>query len=124
MLCMIRQSNGTYEPASIGTLVDAQGNSKHLDITQFSVTATNSWTSAKSGGTYPMGWFVSVPEEDLSLNISTRVKNQELNTAAPIGLTYWEGAVHLEGMSKGKRITGVGYAEMTGYCERNKQSIF
>ena len=29
---------------------------------------------------------------------------------------YWEGAVSLEGRSAGKRVTGAGYVELTGYA--------
>ena len=124
MLCMLRRLDGSLEPASMGTIVDAHGNSKYLSVDQFGVKSKGTWHSERSGGTYPMGWHVSVPGENLDVNLIATVKDQELNTAAPIGITYWEGAIRLEGTSNGKRVKGQGYMEMTGYSEPCKQSIF
>ena len=37
--------------------------------------------------------------------------NQELN----VSVRYFEGAITVEGTSKGEPVTGVGYVELTGY---------
>jgi predicted secreted hydrolase len=33
-----------------------------------------------------------------------------------VSIVYWEGAVAVEGKSRGANVTGVGYVEMTGYA--------
>src|SRR5262249_24499475 len=96
---------------------------KHLKLDEFQATANGSWHSDKSGGTYPMGWHVTVPGETIDITLTPTVQEQELNTAAPTGVTYWEGAVNITGTSAGKPVTGQGYVEMTGYCEKFKESI-
>ncbi|MGD9712841.1 MAG: lipocalin family protein, partial [Thermomicrobiales bacterium] len=44
------------------------------------------------------------------------ILDQELNTLATTGVIYWEGAVHVKGLSAGEEVTGVGYVELTGYA--------
>lgn len=124
MLYTIRRVDGSVEPVSSGTIVDTKGHAKHLTLDQFQVTSLGTWHSEKSGGTYPMRWYVIVPGEKLELTLTPPVQEQELNTAAPTGITYWEGTVNIEGTVHGKAVTGQGYVEMTGYCEKFKESIF
>jgi predicted secreted hydrolase len=42
---------------------------------------------------------------------------QEMS-GARTGVSYWEGAIEIEGTRNGKPITGRGYLEMTGYSGR------
>ncbi|MFN2274825.1 MAG: lipocalin family protein, partial [Anaerolineales bacterium] len=51
------------------------------------------------------------PTEDISLQISPLLQDQELQ----VSFTYWEGAVYVAGTSAGQTIDGVGYVELTGY---------
>ena len=63
---------------------------------------------------YPIGWTISVPAQQLALDISTPLQNQELVTKGS-GVAYWEGLVDVAGTSRGAGIQGKGYLEMTGY---------
>jgi predicted secreted hydrolase len=123
MLYVLRRTDGTYEPASSGTLVDAHGNAQHIKLDQFKVTTSGSWHSAKSGASYPMGWHISVPSADIDVTLSPNLQDQELRTGRSTGVTYWEGAVTIGGKANGKPVTGEGYVEMTGYGEKFKKNI-
>jgi predicted secreted hydrolase len=123
MLYVLRRTDGTIEPASSGTIVDAQGNAKHIKLDQFKVTTSSSWHSVKSGANYPMGWHVYVPSANIDVTLSPDLQDQELITGRSTGVTYWEGAVTISGTSNGKPVTGRGYVEMTGYSEKFKKNI-
>jgi predicted secreted hydrolase len=45
--------------------------------------------------------------------VSPVLAEQELNLA----VRYWEGAVDVSGTRDGRRVTGVGYVELTGYAD-------
>jgi predicted secreted hydrolase len=123
MLYVLRRTDGTIEPASSGTIVDAQGQAKHIKLDQFKVTTSGSWHSSKSGANYPMDWHITVPSEKLDVTLHTSLPDQELNTARSTGVTYWEGSVNVKGTSNGKPVAGQGYVEMTGYGEKFKKNI-
>jgi len=116
MLFELRHKDGTIDPFSAGTYVDAQGKSTHLRAADFSLKATgSSWTSAVTGATYPIQWSISVPGLGLQLEASTRLKTQELSSSGKFSPSYWEGAMELQGRRNGSAARGVGYLEMTGY---------
>ncbi|MBS1994523.1 MAG: carotenoid 1,2-hydratase [Cyanobacteria bacterium SZAS LIN-2] len=123
MLYVLRRNDGTIEPASSGTVVDAQGRATHIKLDQFKITSSGSWHSPKSGANYPMGWHVSVPSAAIDVNLASNMQDQELMTARSTGVTYWEGSVTITGSSNGKPVTGQGYVEMTGYGEKFKKNI-
>ena len=64
-----------------------------------------------------MAWRVTIPSEQLGLEVTTPLADQELSTDNSSGITYWEGAIQLSGTRDGKPSTGVGYLEMTGYAK-------
>jgi predicted secreted hydrolase len=116
MLFELRRKDGSIDPFSAGTYVDAQGRAAHLRAADFSLKATgSSWTSEVTGATYPIQWSISVPGLDLELAVSTRLKAQELSSSNKFSPSYWEGAVQLQGRRNGSAMRGVGYLEMTGY---------
>jgi predicted secreted hydrolase len=114
MLYQLRRSDGSRDPRSSGTLVDAQGRTAHLPAGDFTMEPTGETFRSSSGAVYPVGWRVEVPREGLSLTISTPLANQELVTPAA-GIAYWEGLVDAKGSSRTAAIAGRGYLEMTGY---------
>lgn len=116
MLYRLRRRDGTSEPASSGTLVERDGRSVHLPLAAFSTEATGEWTSARSGARYPSGWRLRVPRAGLDLDVTPTVRDQELVSTGPAGLTYWEGSVRVRGTAGGRPVTGVGYVELTGYA--------
>lgn len=116
MLYLIRRKDGTPDPYSSGTLIKADGNTKHLALNEFHVEALEKWKSAKSGAAYPMKWKVTIPGEEVELDIVPEFPDQELITNRSTRVTYWEGAARVSGTARGNPITGEGYVEMTGYA--------
>ena len=116
MLYLIRRKDGSSDPYSSGTLVNPDGTTKHLALKDFRIEVVERWKSSKSGATYPMKWKVTIPAEEIELEIVPAFPNQELITNRSTRVTYWEGAVRLTGTLRGKSIGGTGYVEMTGYA--------
>jgi|ERR1700730_1446502 len=116
MLFELRRKDGTTDPFSAGTYVDAQGKTIHLHATDFSLKPMGqTWTSSITGATYPIKWSVSVPKLGLELEASTRLKSQELSGKSKFAPAYWEGAIDFNGRKNSSAAQGVGYLEMTGY---------
>ena len=86
MLYQLRRSDGTRDPRSSGTLVDARGRTTHLAAADFTLTAGRPFR-APSGATYPVVWHVSLPAQQITLDVSTPLENQELATLAPASPT-------------------------------------
>jgi predicted secreted hydrolase len=116
MLYLIRRKDGTADPYSSGTLVKADGTTKHLALKDFRVEVLDRWKSPKSGASYPMKWKVSMPLEEIELAITPAFQDQELITNRSTRVTYWEGAARVDGMVRKRTVTGAGYVEMTGYA--------
>ena len=115
MLYRMRLKDGGTDPYSSGTLVNADGTSKHLPLANYQVTSTGTWKSPKTAAVYPSRWTVRVPGEDLEATLTPTVADQELATGGSTGVTYWEGSVGIQGRDRGKPVRGVGYVELTGY---------
>jgi predicted secreted hydrolase len=120
MLYVMRRKDGSIDPYSSGTQVDADGKTRHLALADFKIEAVNKWKSPTSGAVYPMGWKVSVPSANLALEIAPFFPAQELDTKKSTKVTYWEGSVSLHGTIKGQSVQGFGYVEMTGYAGKLK----
>ncbi len=118
MLYLMRRKDGSVDPYSSGTLVDAQGKTVHLALRDYRVEALDRWKSPKSGAHYPMKWRVSVPDKAIDLEINPAFPDQELMTQRSTRVTYWEGAVSIRGTVGGEPVSGEGYVEMTGYAGR------
>jgi len=118
----LRRADGTFDPASSGTLVWPKGSSKSLSFEEIRVSVQRHWTSPVSGARYPSQWIFSIPSEEVDLKISPRMAHQELVTRRSTGVTYWEGAVDVTGLWKGRAIHGRGYVELTGYAEPYRPS--
>jgi predicted secreted hydrolase len=120
MLYLIRRKDGSPDPYSSGTLVKADGTTKHLRLGDFQIEKLDHWKSAKSGGDYPMKWKVTIPGEGIELEIVPEFPEQELITNRSTRVTYWEGAVQINGTLRNKPIRGAGYVELTGYAGKLK----
>jgi predicted secreted hydrolase len=116
MLYFLRKAAGIIEPASSGTLVEADGTARHLPLEAVSLAVLDRWESPASGGKYPGRWKIRIPECNIELVIAPLVRNQELITSESTGVIYWEGAVGGSGISKGRKVTAEGYVELTGYA--------
>jgi predicted secreted hydrolase len=113
MLFYIRMADGSIEPLSKGTLVNADGTTTTLDLDDYKIEVLDHWTSPRTGAIYPSGWRIDIntPTGLLSLEVQPLIKNQELNSVT----AYWEGASRVTGTDNGQPVTGYGYVEMTGY---------
>jgi predicted secreted hydrolase len=116
MLYLMRRKDGSVDPYSSGTLMSANGTTKHLNLTDYRVEVLDRWKSQTSGANYPMKWKVTVPGEGIELEINPVFPQQELITNRSTKVTYWEGAVGIKGKFRDKPVTGNGYVEMTGYA--------
>jgi len=120
MLYLMRRKDGSIDPYSHGTLVYADGRSRHLALKDYRVDVLARWQSPKSAAEYPIKWKVLVPDEQIDLEIAPHFPEQELITNRSTRVTYWEGAVRVKGMLRNKPIAGSGYVEMTGYAGKVK----
>ena len=109
MLFRLRRKDGTIDPFSAGTFVDAGGRPVHLESLDFEMIPGRRWKD------YPVEWTVRVPGLDLELRATTPVDGQELVSGSGYSPAYWEGAMDFEGVRAGKPVRGIGYLEMTGY---------
>ncbi|MDK2742009.1 MAG: carotenoid 1,2-hydratase [Nitrospira sp. BO4] len=123
MLYRMRRKDGMSDPASSGTAVSPDGQTRHLPVTGFQIESTATWTSSASKATYPAKWRLTVPSLDLTLELAPLLADQELRTSRTAQVTYWEGAVSVTGTKQGRPLKGQGYVEMTGYAERINQKL-
>jgi predicted secreted hydrolase len=116
MLYQLRLKDGSADPHSSGTVVFANGEPKHLNRGDFRIEVLEKWKSPNRGGVYPMRWRVTIPSQDLRMEIVPVFAGQELQTRKSTQVTYWEGAVEIRGTRKERPVQGLGYVEMTGYA--------
>ncbi len=114
MISLLRGADGSRAGAA-GTLVQPDGHVRHLSEDDFDVTATGQWTSPHSGATYPAGWRIEVPAEQLEIGLTPTLADQELDTRPTSGVFYWEGSQIVEATRAGTPLSGQSYVELTGY---------
>ncbi len=112
MLFQLRNEDGTPAEFSSGTLIAADGSTRHVARDEFSLRVEESWTSPDSGAVYPSVWTIEIPGEGLRLRVEPYLAAQELR----VSFVYWEGAVQAAGSRNGAPLSGSGYLEMTGYA--------
>jgi len=116
MLFHIRRKDGSIDPYSAGTYVNANGRTVHLKASDFNLQpVAEKWTSPVTHATYPIHWIIALPKLGIALEAKTPLASQELTGKTTIAPNYWEGAIALTGTRDGKLLEGVGYLEMTGY---------
>jgi predicted secreted hydrolase len=107
MLYQLRLREGGVDSTSSGMIIEADGSTRRLGSEDFTITASDVWTSPRSGIEWPSGWEVDFRPWGSILRITPLQRDQEM----PLSVVYWEGAVEVSG--SGKR--GRGYVELTGY---------
>ena len=118
MLYQIRERNGQIGPYSSGTMVFKGRAPQPLSREDFSIEVLRTWKSPRSQATYPAGWQIAIPRENLFLRLTPVLADQELMTLKSTRVIYWEGLVTVEGTYRGQPLQGQGYVEMTGYDRR------
>jgi predicted secreted hydrolase len=117
MLYRLRHKDGTVDPFSSGTYVDAQGETTHLSQSDFTMEPTGQiWTSPDTKAKYPIAWRIFVPALHLEFSVSSPLQTQEIVSRGQGTPSYWEGAIDVTGHRGESPIDGAGYLEMTGYA--------
>ena len=113
MLFQLRRADGSVDGFSSGTLIAADGSTRHAWPRRLQHRVHRSLAQpAHRRGEYPAGWMLTVPSADLRLNITPWLADQEME----VSQKYWEGAVKAEGTRNGQPVAGNGYVELTGYA--------
>jgi predicted secreted hydrolase len=116
MLFHIRRNDGSIDPFSAGTFVDAQGKATHLRAGDFVLQPGGAtWTSPVTQANYPIEWKIAIPKMGIELEAMTPLASQEMAGKTKLLPSYWEGAIRVAGHRGNAAIGGVGYLEMTGY---------
>ena len=113
MLFQLRERDGGTSASSSGTFISADGKTQILQKADFEITVVDEWRSPHTGGVYPAAWEIRLREPDCQLQIQPWLADQEIHFPT---VTYWEGAVHLDGSCNGVDAQGDGYVELTGYA--------
>jgi predicted secreted hydrolase len=108
MYYRLRLKDGTVDPLSKGSLVDAGG--ARRDLGADLVLTPRRWWQAPDGTGYPVEWDLRLPGERRNLRVAAVFDQQRMELA----VRYWEGMVDVHDAATGE-IVGRGYLEMTGY---------
>ena len=113
MLFTLQREDGELDPFNGGTIIEPDGATRMLSSADFQVEIRETWRSPHSGAEYSSEWVITILNEEIRLSIKPLMPDQELNTF----ITYWEGAVEVQGEWNGVPVNGFGYVELTGYAE-------
>ena len=118
MLYRLRLRDGTADPASTLTWVDAEGK---IERQPFTWEVLDRWTSPSTGATYPSRIRIATTDpasgEAVSFTAEPLAAAQELSGAVG-GIPYWEGACRIRDAS-GQEV-GSAFMELTGYARELK----
>jgi len=123
MLYRLRRADGSAAPVSSGTFIDRNRKGHHLTIEEVTLEPLSYWTSPASKARYPQKWRLTIPSQQLSLELTPRMAEQELATTKSTQVTYWEGAIEVSGVAGEAKVKGHGYMELTGYAERFSKKL-
>lgn len=112
MFFQLRRKDGSIDPHSSGTMINAEGESWPLSLADVKIEVLDHWASPLDGSLYPSSWRLAIPGEGVDLEITPFLNNQELDATA---IRYWEGAVRVNSRTGDASVNGVGYVELTGY---------
>jgi predicted secreted hydrolase len=123
MLYQLRKKDGSMDTFSSGSMVDPDGQTKHLKLKDFTVTVQGFWRSKKTSIRYPSAWLVTLPGRNTQLTVTPDLNNQELSGLRSISGSYWEGSVTVKGTHLGQPVEGKGYVELVGYGKALRQEL-
>ena len=84
-----------------------------LAADDFRIDVLDTWPSPRDSTPYPAEWRIRIPRHAVDVIVTPLLADQEMDTL----IRYWEGAVGVQGRVAGRRVTGHGYVELTGYAE-------
>jgi predicted secreted hydrolase len=111
MFYQFRMADGGVGALSAGTLVEADGSIRYLQVDDVEITVDQTWRSPTTEAEYPSRWQIVIPSAQIDLTVEPYVADQEMTLSS----VYWEGAVKITGTSLGAAVNGNGYVELTGY---------
>ena len=114
MLYILRNKDGSIEPRSSGTWIDKNGKSIFLPLDEIKIKGGRTWTSPFSNGRYTLEWHIELPKLGIALDIAAAQDDQEVKAAKMTQISYYEGAIHVNGQAGGEAVSGDGYLEITG----------
>jgi predicted secreted hydrolase len=117
MLYLMRNEQGRFSQASSGTFIDISGRPRPLTKDDFRVDVLDTWKSPRSRAVYPVHWRLTVFPLAIQLTAKANIPDQEMQTQATTGVTYWEGSISIKGSVGKFPVKGSGYAELTGYAQ-------
>lgn len=117
MFAQVRNQQGISVGDFAGTVAWADGRQQTIQSKDILIEVLNKWISPHSGITYPSGWRVKIPTQQIDLTIEPLIPDQELQ----VSFLYWEGAVLIQGTMEGGDVLGKGYVELTGYGQTNQE---
>jgi predicted secreted hydrolase len=117
MLYRLRLKDGGTDEFSTLAWVDREGRVRHFGPDRFRLEPLGRWRSPRTGGEYPLGFALTLPDADgageITLRLEPLLRDQEL-TGAVGGVPYWEGACRV--LDAGGRHVGEAFVELTGYA--------
>ncbi len=119
MLYRMRRSDGSATAFSSGTFVARRGTAVPVRWSEVRLSETKFWSSPHSRARYPAAWRIAVASIGLDVEVEPLLADQELETSASTGVTYWEGACRVKGLHAGRPVGGRAYAELTGYAGKD-----
>lgn len=108
MYYRLRRKDGSADPHSAGTLVEADGRVRRLRADSVSIETLAHWMSP-TGVRYPSLWRLRVEGLARPLTVRPVIPDQEMD----LTVRYWEGAVDV--LDPDGRPLGRGYVELAGY---------
>jgi geranylgeranyl pyrophosphate synthase/predicted secreted hydrolase len=72
------------------------------------------WRSMRTFLDYPTAWQMEVPAQQLALEVEATFDDQEFITVVSKP-AFWEGRVNVRGTIGGKRVSGIGFLERSGF---------
>ena len=100
MLFELRRKDGSIDPYSSGTFIDARGVARHLQREDFTLQPLSYWQK------YPVEWRLRVPSLNIDLTCTPVLPIRNYAAIPATGKARWIIPAAQ---------TGVGYLEMTGY---------
>ena len=111
MFYQLRRKDGLPDNNSSSSFVQSDNSKIPLKVKDVTIKILDKWESPHSKITYPSKWRLTIPGQNLDIDVVPLINDQELN----VRYRYWEGAVSVNGTKNGKPISGQGYVELTGY---------
>ena len=116
MFYRLRLRDGSADPASSLTWVDAGGRQEHTGFKNWEVLAR--WTSPTTGAVYPSRIRVTTVDpatrQETAFTLEPLLQDQELAGRLG-GIPYWEGACRV--LDAKDNVIGSAYLELTGYAK-------